>query len=135
MSTLAERIHHRHGFGDTQPAAAPRYEPGRTAVHDEADIRNQMLDLLEAQVRTLLAAGLEVQVAARLARLVPALAAAPQPSAPAIDAVTWSQILAALRLGALARLDEAGHRSIAKARSIVVEQMQASRAADDGRTA
>ena len=100
-------------------ARAPRVLPAETD-----DPREALLDLFEGQVRTLLAHGLEAQMRARMARLLPGIegGAATQPgpgNVPTVspdDALLWAGVLTALGYASRARLTEAEHAHVAATR-------------------
>lgn len=102
-----------------------------TARHQGADTAeredplNGLLDAFEAQVQALIDNGLEAQVRARFARLLP-VPAAPAAARADVSALEWSTILTALR--ATRPRDGAEGNQVRRARAWVIERMHAAQA-------
>lgn len=90
--------------------------PLTTHQSREQDPRNAMLDLLEQQVRALIAAGCEPQVRARLARLLPL----PERTPAGVDRMTAAQILTALKAARHAKLTESERAANRTVREVVL---------------
>lgn len=99
---------------------AARHQSADTAERE--DPLNGLLDAFEAQVQALIDNGLEAQVRARFARLLPVPAAARAD----VSALEWSTILTALR--ATRPRDGAEGNQVRRARAWVIERMHAAQA-------
>lgn len=95
----------------------------RSMPPERDDPRNAMLDLIEASIRTALDQDLEMQLRARLARLLPA----PMPAAARepVDPLLLAQLLTACREMASHRLRGPQHEAIARFRQWIVSELDA----------
>jgi hypothetical protein len=102
----------------------PTYEP-----QEADDPRNAMLDLVEANIEIAIGQGLEPQIRARLARLLPpdpcraCAEAAARPAPPVValpEAVDLAAVLTACKATERLRLQASQHAAIARLRGWIV---------------